>query len=77
MNKSIRNILKFLFILQEVSNKGRNPVLGRGYSTAVRINPYNPLSYITLILIYIIGMLLFGIIGFWKETYQVNPFKWY
>lgn len=77
MNKSIINILKFIYIIQEVSNKGRNPVLGRGYTNAVRFNPYNPLSYVTLVIIVIIGIILFGIIGFWKEIDNTNPFKWY
>lgn len=67
-------LLKFLFVLQEVSNKDRNPKLGKGFSTAYRFNPFNPLSYIALILIIIVGILMYGIVGFWKEIH--NPFKW-
>jgi len=43
-------LLKFLYILQEVSNKGRKTLLGRGYTTAIRYNPYNPLSYIVIVI---------------------------
>lgn len=76
MNKNIINFLKLIKVIQEVSNKDRKPKLGRGYSTAIRLNPWNPLSYITLILIFIIGIILFGIIGIWKEMDDTNPFKW-
>ena len=72
----IRKILKFLFIIQEVSNKNRSPKLGRGFFKAYRINPYNPLSYPTLIIIFIVGIVIFGVVGFWKETDLRNPFKW-
>lgn len=70
----IRKILKFLYILQEIPNKDRK--LGRGFLTAYRINPYNPLSYIALLLIIIVGVLMFGFVGFWNETDKSNPFKW-
>lgn len=76
MNKNIIRFLKLIKVHQEVSNKGRNPKLGKGYSTAIRLNPYNPLSYITLIIIIVIGIILFGFTGFWKEMDNINPFKW-
>jgi len=73
-------ILKYLFILQIISNKERQnqglKKLGRGYYEAYRINPYNPLSYIVLIIILIGGVLAFGFIGIWKEIATRNPFKW-
>lgn len=62
--------------MQEVSNKHRNPKLGKGYMNAYRINPYNPLSYIFLTIALIVGIVAFGIIGIWKETDMTNPFKW-
>lgn len=68
-------ILKYLFILQEVSNKDRKVKLGRGFSTAIRMNPYNPLSYVVVCLNIIVGILMFGFVGFWKELIK-NPFKW-
>lgn len=71
------NILKSIFVLQEVSNKNRAKKLGKGFLKARRYNPYNPLSYILLIVIFIIGILAFGFYGFWKEVDNQNPFKWY
>lgn len=72
----MRKILKFLYVIQEVSNKNRNPKLGLGFSTARRLNPFNPLSYLAVIIVVIVGHLMFGFIGFWKETDGFNPFKW-
>jgi len=72
----VKKILKYLFILREVSNKNRTPKLGRGYSSARKFNPYNPLSYIALLLFLIVGIVLFGFVGFWRETDIKNPFKW-
>lgn len=71
------NILKSIFVLQEVSNKNRAKKLGKGFSTARRFNPYNPLSYIVIVLLFVIGILMFGFYGFWKEVDYENPFKWY
>jgi hypothetical protein len=68
-------ILKSLYVAQEVSNKGREKKLGRGFSTARRLNPYNPFSYIVVCLNIIVGILMFGFVGFWKELIK-NPFKW-
>lgn len=73
-------ILRFLRIIQTVSNEERHKKglkrLGRGYFEAHRLNPYNPFSYITAILILVIGLLMFGVVGFWKEIDNINPFKW-
>ena len=68
--------LKKIQVIQEVSNKGKTHPLGRGNSTARRLNPYNPLTYITLTVVFIVGMISFGIIGFWKEVDVKNPFNW-
>lgn len=72
----MKKLLKFLFVIQEVSNEGREPKLGRGFFEARRLNPYNPLSYITVVLVLIVGILMFGFVGIWKETNLRNPFKW-
>jgi len=75
-----RKALKYLLIVQEVDNEERNKQglkrLGRGYFKAYRFNPYNPLSYVALIIILIVGILMFGVYGFWKETTTLNPFRW-
>ena len=72
----MRKLLKQLNVIQEVSNEGRSPRLGRGYFTAHRLNPFNPLSYIVFIIGFCFGILLFGIIGIWQEVDNKNPFKW-
>lgn len=76
----IRKFLKTIYVLQEVSNEEREKrglkKLGRGYFKAYRLNPYNPLSYISFIIIFIAGILMFGFIGIWKEIDNKNPFKW-
>jgi len=69
-------ILKWLCILQEVSNRNRNPKLGSGFNKAYRFNPYNPLSYIALFLLLIIGVILYGFVGLWERNNGKNPFKW-
>lgn len=78
----MRGFLKALKIIQEVSNEERHKQglkrLGRGFFKAHRLNPFNPLSYLTLVLILIFGILAFGFYGFWKEAdASRNPFKWY
>jgi len=70
-------LLKKLAILQEVSNKNRVNKLGRGFSAAKRLNPFNPLSYLTIVLVFVAALVLFGIVGMWKEIVIKNPFKWY
>lgn len=75
----MRKALEFLKIIQIISNKERDKKglkrLGNFYE-AKRLNPYNPLSYVLILLVPIIGTLMFGLIGFWKEVGNVNPFKW-
>lgn len=73
---NIREILKYILVIQEVSNKDREPRLGRGFLTAKRLNPYNPLSYVIVVFTIIIAILMFGFYGFWKEVDHENPFKW-
>ena len=72
----MKKFLKAIRVIQEVSNKGREPKLGRGYSTARRLNPYNPLSYLTIVIIFIVGVIAYGVVGFWEEVDGSNPFKW-
>ena len=76
----MRKLLKKLKIIQTVSNEERKKQglkhLGRGYFEAVRLNPYNPLSYLTIIIVLVVGIFLFGVYGFWKEVDIANPFKW-
>jgi len=46
-----------------------------GYTTKYRANPYNPLTYVALPIIFIVGILFYGINGF-IERFNKNPFKW-
>lgn len=76
-----RPILKYLFILETVSNEERYKKglkrLGKGYFQAHRLNPYNPLSYLFIPFLLIIGVFMFGFFGFWQQTESRNPFKWH
>ena len=78
--KVIPRLLEKIKVIQTVSNEERHKKglerLGRGYFKAHRFNPYNPLSYITLIIILIVGIIMFGFVGIWKEIDMYNPFKW-
>lgn len=75
-----RTLLKRLLIVQEVSNEARHKAglkrLGKGFFMAYRLNPFNPLSYPTLIIILIAGIIAFGFVGVWKQVDLRNPFKW-
>ena len=75
-----RNILKKLRIVITVSNVEREKKglkrLGKGHYEAHRLNPFNPLSYVFFIFLLIVGFILFGIVGFFKEIETLNPFKW-
>jgi hypothetical protein len=72
----MRKLLKTLYIVETISNKNRTPKLGRGYSEAHRLRWYNPLSYILVIGVIILGLIMFGVVGFKQEVDTRNPFKW-
>ena len=70
---NIRKILIFLSVIQfkkELPNHKMHMV------EKWRLSPYNPLSYIFLTITFFVGIILFGVIGFWKEVDLNNPFKW-
>jgi hypothetical protein len=68
----IRKTLKILWIIQEQEHK--DP-FKRGYFKR-RMNPFNPLTYISILIIVLVGFLMFGFVGFWKEVDLRNPFRW-
>lgn len=72
----MREFLKKVGVIQEKFNKNRIPSFGRGYSTANRVNPYNPLSYLVIAIGFLIALIMFGVVGIWKEIDTQNPFKW-
>lgn len=41
-----------------------------------RINPWNPLSYLTIIIVVIMHTVWYGVKGTYDEVYGRNPFKW-
>lgn len=72
----MEDLLTKFFILQKVSNKGRDIKLGRGYNNAYRLNPYNPFAYLFLVLYLIFGFLAYGVVGFPEKIKGHNPFTW-
>jgi uncharacterized membrane protein len=45
--------------------------------TMRRFNPYNPLTYITLFVLLIIGICMYGIVGVWEQVNMDDlKFKW-
>lgn len=70
-------ILKFLKIIQEVDNEERHNKglkrLGKGCFTARRLNIFNPLSYVVLL----VGVFLVILSEIYDTfTKMDNPFKW-
>jgi hypothetical protein len=74
----MEKILIALKVIQVVSNIDRKKngleYLGRGFSKAYRLNPFNPLSYIIVIVAIPMTIILYGFIGFFKQV--TNPFEW-
>jgi hypothetical protein len=69
---NIRNILILLQIIQVKTRVDSFKV-----KTEIRrANPYNPLTYIALSAIFIVGVIMFGFVGVWKEVELKNIFKW-
>ena len=66
---------KFLTNLNIIQNRNNFDTLGQTAST-YRLNPYNPLSYVTVIIVTIIGLIMFGFVVMRKEIPKHNPFKW-
>ena len=75
MRNKIYKILKRIYVIQEVSNVGRKVALGRGFKTAMRFNPYNPLSYVVIPIMFVVFLIGFGVMGIFTHA-MTNPFKW-
>lgn len=67
-----------LKIVQVVSNEQRHKDglkrLGKGYFKAYRLNPFNPLSYILVVLTIPVILLMYGFVGSFERA--INPFRW-
>lgn len=68
----MRKILEFLCVIQKKKVKDTSGF----HRNMLRINPYNPLSYVVVLLVPVVALVLFGIAGMWKEIELENPFKW-
>jgi hypothetical protein len=70
----MKRLLIALKIIQE--KKIKDP-FGFTYKQS-RLNPYNPLTYVVIICSLIIGLLMFGFVGFWNEVNwsELLKFKW-
>jgi hypothetical protein len=66
----MRKFLKSISVIQERTHKD---ALGCKH-TKRRVNPYNPLSYIVIVLILVIALFWIGVVGIKDNSY--NPFKW-
>jgi hypothetical protein len=72
---TVYKALKFIGVIEEVSNEGKSPKLGHGYFKAHRLNPCNPLTYVWLLFSVVVVLVLFGVMGL-KDLTEENPFKW-
>jgi hypothetical protein len=76
----MKRFLIRIYVLQEVSNAERRinglPKLGRGFTTAYRLNKWNPLSYVGVLLLFSVGLLAYGFVGIFRFAEIRNPFKW-
>ena len=74
----MKELLVKLKIVQIVSNEQRHKAgmkrLGKGYSKAYRLNPFNPISYILVVATIPIILLLYGFVGLFEKA--INPFRW-
>lgn len=63
----MRKFLKSIGVLQ-------NRVMGEFYR--YRINPWNPLSYLTIVIVVIMSAVWLGVKYTYEEVRRKNPFKW-
>lgn len=71
----MRKLLKLIWVIQERENHKVYSNLNCRYIEK-RMNPFNPLTYISILIIFLVGLLMFGVIGFWSEVDLRNPFRW-
>lgn len=68
----MRKLLKALYIVQEKTTLDKF----KRRTKVQRLNPYNPLTYIAILIASIIGMILFGIVGYWNMIELKQSFKY-
>lgn len=74
----MKELLIKLKIVQVVSNEQRHKDglkrLGKGYFKSYRLNPFNPISYILVVVTIIVLLFMYGFVGSFEKA--INPFKW-
>lgn len=74
----MKELLIKLKIVQVVSNEQRHKEglkrLGKGYFKAYRLNPFNPMSYILVVVTIPVILLMYGFVGSFEKS--INPFRW-
>jgi len=72
----MRRLLVFLGIVQHKRVLDGNGTIPR-LRTLKRFNPFHPLTYMVILLSLIVGLLMFGFVGLWKEVnWDELKFKW-
>lgn len=68
----MRKLLKYLYVIQEKT-------YDKKFRKAVkrRLNPYNPLTYLFIVIFLIVGVIMFGVVGLKNEiNIDELKFKW-
>ena len=76
----IRKFLKFIWVIQEKDSEmivtRKKDFTKHLYKRKYRrVNPFNPLTYLVILITIVVGVFMFGLVGFKKEIGS-NPFKW-
>lgn len=70
----LETILKYIGVFQTRKIPYGNPELG--FRTEERINPFNPLSYLFILIGLVIGLLMYGFVGMWEKITLKKAFRW-
>lgn len=69
----MRKLLEWVWVIQvkTFTNDNNRKVVKR------RLNPYNPLTYIVMLIFLIVGVIMFGVVGLKNEVNMEElMFKW-
>jgi hypothetical protein len=68
----IKKLLKLIGIIQEKTYKDPLNIT----QTKTRMNPYNPLTYVLILIVIIMQGILYGLVGIYKERNIKKIFIW-
>jgi hypothetical protein len=69
----MKKLFKILWITQTKREKN---AFG-SESTMRRFNPYNPITYVVIVIFALIGIIMYGLVGFWYiENVSVLKCRW-